>query len=59
MYNGNQSLHNESEVSRNDKDKRKYKKFFVLMSLKKSLFSQRINDPMKKWANELNRVFSR
>jgi hypothetical protein len=25
----------------------------------KKLDSQRINDPMKKWANELNRAFSK
>jgi hypothetical protein len=25
----------------------------------KKLNSQRINDPMKKWANELNRAFSK
>jgi hypothetical protein len=26
---------------------------------KKKLNSQKINDPMKKWANELNRAFSK
>jgi hypothetical protein len=25
----------------------------------KKLNSQRVNDPMKKWANELNRAFSK
>jgi hypothetical protein len=32
---------------------------FSLKQLIKKLNSQKINDPVKKWANELNRAFSK